>query len=226
MNTFTDKTPLAPQEASSPAEANGDRRTVRTKKALRAAFAELALDCGLGNFSVSELCDKADLNRGTFYAHYSDMDDLLACYEDEIVASLLQYEEKLQKIKLSELLAARLSGKPPAVAIELFELLQSHGTMLSVLLGERGDAGFQARMRDGVCANLVRGVLHKKYREQPTPLTSYYVAYYAAGTLGLIQKWLEGGMQQSPSEIAGVMLAILFLKPGDPIELKRGGRNA
>jgi AcrR family transcriptional regulator len=203
-------------------QATPDRRTLRSRRALREAFAALAAERGLGNFSVSDLSERADLNRGTFYAHYKDMDDLLASFEDEIVSSLLHYENQLQKIKLSELVAAKISGKPPAVAIQLFAALNEHAPLLRVLLCERGDAAFQARMRDGVCANLVRGVLHKKYRDKPTSLTEYYIAYYAAGALGLIQNWLCREHPEPPEEIARIMLAVLFLKPGDPIELKRG----
>ncbi|MDR2109518.1 MAG: TetR/AcrR family transcriptional regulator [Coriobacteriales bacterium] len=203
-------------------EAVPDRRTLRTKRALREAFAQLVEERGLSGFSVSELSERADLNRGTFYAHFRDRDDLLRCYEDEIVADLLLFENRLRQVKLRELLAARLSGKPPAVAVELFDVLREHGVLLRALLGERGDAAFQTRIRDGVCANLVRVVLHSKYRDRPTPLTEYYIAYYASGALGLIQRWLERGMAEPSEQIARILLTVLFLKPGDPIELKGG----
>ncbi len=61
-----------------------DRRSTRSKNMLRTALAQLIEERGLDVFSVSDLTERADLNRGTFYAHYKDKDDLLHCFEEEI----------------------------------------------------------------------------------------------------------------------------------------------
>ena len=220
VSTTSATTTATDATANAITEASPDRRTLRSKRALREAFAALVSEQGLGNFSVSELSERADLNRGTFYAHFRDMDGLLRCYEDEVVADLLHFEDRLRQVKLRELAMAKLSGEPPAIAVELFDALREHGTLLRALLGERGDAAFQTRVRDGVCANLIRAVLHSKYRDNPSPLTEYYIAYYASGTLGLIQAWLERGMPETSEQIARIMLTVLFLKPGEPIKLK------
>ena len=50
-----------------------DRRTRRTKKLLTDAFLELLSSKKLNEITIKELCDKADINRGTFYLHYQDM---------------------------------------------------------------------------------------------------------------------------------------------------------
>ncbi|MCL2883725.1 MAG: TetR family transcriptional regulator C-terminal domain-containing protein, partial [Coriobacteriia bacterium] len=58
------------------------------------------------------------------------------------------------------------------------------------------------------------------YTRDPSPLTEYYIAYYAAALLGLIQHWLERGMPEDSHTMARIMLSIMFLKPGDPIKLQ------
>ncbi|MDR3308056.1 MAG: TetR/AcrR family transcriptional regulator [Coriobacteriales bacterium] len=200
-----------------------DRRSMRSKRMLREAFAQLIEECGLDGFSISDLTERADLNRGTFYAHYKDKDDLLHCSENEIIDSLGDFERRMKEVTLRELLTVVATGRPPYVAVELFDVLREHGVLLRVLLGPRGDAAFQVRLRELVCANLVRGVLHQKYRDNPTPLVEYYVSYYASAHLGLLQRWLERGMAETSEEMARIMVSIMFLKPGDPIELK--GKN-
>ncbi|MDR2491841.1 MAG: TetR/AcrR family transcriptional regulator [Coriobacteriales bacterium] len=203
--------------------ATADRRILRSRRMLREAFAALIEARGLDGFTVSELTERADLNRGTFYAHYKDKEDLLRSFEDEIIEGLLDFEEKLKGISLKEFLLLAARGTPPRVAVELFDTLREHGTLLRVLLGPRGDAAFQARLRDTACTNFVRAVLHKKYRDNPSALTDYYIAYHASANLGLIQAWLERGMREDSQEMAHIMLAVLFLKPGDPIVLKKKG---
>ena len=197
-----------------------DRRALRSKRLLRKAFTELAQDRGLDGFSVSDLTEKADINRGTFYAHYKDMAELLGGYEDEIITSLLSLKPKIKSVSLRELLAFSRKGSPPQVTIELFDLLREHGDLLRILLSPSGDALFQARLRDRLCADIVRSILHRKYTENPSALTEYYISYYASATLGLIQRWLERDMSESSSEMARILLSVMMLKPGDHIQIK------
>jgi AcrR family transcriptional regulator len=207
--------PLAPL-------AHPDRRITRSKRLLREAYTALACERGLDGFSVSDVTDRADLNRGTFYAHYQDLPDLLHSIENDIIAQLMPFETMIKQVTLPELIAAVTTGRPPAVAVQLFDVLRQGGALLAVLLSPTGDPSFQARLRDLVCAQVVRAVLHKKYREQPTALVEYYVAYYAAANLGLIQRWLDRGMPEPSEQMARIMLAIMFMRPGDPIRLKGG----
>ncbi|MDR3053171.1 MAG: TetR/AcrR family transcriptional regulator [Coriobacteriales bacterium] len=199
-----------------------DRRCLRSKRLLRAAFAQLIDERGLDGFSIRDLTQKADLNRGTFYAHYKDKDDLLRCFESEIFDDLQVIGRKVQDTTLQELALSVAAGTPLPVSIELFDRLREHGVLLRALLGPKGDATFQAQLRDVVCTRIVTAVLYTKYRENPSPLVQYYVSYYAAAHLGLIQRWLERDMAESSEEMARILMTVMFLKPGDPIDLTGG----
>lgn len=54
-----------------------DRRSQRTRSALRAAFAELVLARGYAAVTIGEISDKANIGRSTFYSHYKGKRDLL-----------------------------------------------------------------------------------------------------------------------------------------------------
>lgn len=58
-----------------------DRRVRRTRQALRRAALDIVRDKGFRAARVSEIAERADVNRATFYAHYADKfalaDDLL-----------------------------------------------------------------------------------------------------------------------------------------------------
>ena len=197
-----------------------DRRCLRTKRLLREAFTQLLEERGLDGFTVADLTQRADINRATFYAHYPDMSGLLASLEEEIIESLLSLKPRIQAVSLDELTDFIHQGTPPQITIEIFQQLRQHGPLLRVLLSPKGDAAFQAQLRDRLYSHLVRSVLHRKYTQNPTPLTEYYISYYASATMGLIQHWLDLGMPQSPEEMARIMLSVMMLKPGEPIELK------
>ena len=58
-------------------EKKKDLRIVRTKKMLHQALIELMKDKTFEEIKVCDICDKAMINRSTFYAHYDDKYELL-----------------------------------------------------------------------------------------------------------------------------------------------------
>ena len=53
-----------------------DRRIEKSKRALRAAFLQLRAKKSLQDVKISELCQIADVNKTTFYAHYQNIHEL------------------------------------------------------------------------------------------------------------------------------------------------------
>lgn len=53
-----------------------DRRIRKTEWALQNAFADLIKEKELPQITIKELCERADINKSTFYLHYRDIYDL------------------------------------------------------------------------------------------------------------------------------------------------------
>jgi AcrR family transcriptional regulator len=70
-----------------------DRRVQRTQQLLKQAFLEVVSEKGFAAISIQDITDRANVNRGTFYAHFPDKYALL-----EAVIS-----EKLQEVLLASL---------------------------------------------------------------------------------------------------------------------------
>ena len=66
-----------------------DLRVRRTLKAIRSAFYELVLTKKYSEISITELTERAEINRKTFYLHYSSLEDLVKEVEEEIVNDIL-----------------------------------------------------------------------------------------------------------------------------------------
>ncbi len=54
-----------------------DRRVQRSQRALQSALFQLMLEKGYGDTSVSDITERANVGRSTFYAHFADKEDLL-----------------------------------------------------------------------------------------------------------------------------------------------------
>ena len=62
-----------------------DRRTRYTRQIIRDTLLELMGEKGFNHVTVTEVCRRAELNRGTFYLHYLDLNDVL----DDILTELM-----------------------------------------------------------------------------------------------------------------------------------------
>ncbi len=67
-----------------------NRRSIMTKTMFRETLFELLKTTPINRISVKELCEKADLNRSTFYLHYDTIDDFIREFEEEMVDSRLK----------------------------------------------------------------------------------------------------------------------------------------
>ncbi len=170
-------------------ERKNDRRVRYTKMALKQSLLELMRHKPIEKITVKDICEKADINRGTFYAHYSDSYDLLAQIEDELFNEILQYvETSLQAETISALLA------------DIFESIINNSDLCSVLFSEYGDKAFLRRImfiaRDRSIAEWKR-ILPSAKEEQ---LEMLYM-FYANGCVAIIENWVQKGMKESPKEL-------------------------
>lgn len=57
-----------------------DRRIVRTRKAIHTAFIELLTEMDFDKITITALAKRADIDRKTFYTHYSSTEELFKDY--------------------------------------------------------------------------------------------------------------------------------------------------
>lgn len=64
----------------------------KTRKEIKKVFAiMLSEKKELGKISVSELCQRADISRGSFYSHYNDIYDVAEDYENELIDTFFDH---------------------------------------------------------------------------------------------------------------------------------------
>ena len=83
------------------------RKTLMTKKVFREVLLELLQSKPLSKITITEICEKADLNRSTFYAHYVEVRDLLHEIENEMISNIPKVygnnEHNSKTVKAAEL---------------------------------------------------------------------------------------------------------------------------
>ena len=65
-----------------------DRRCLKTQKAIKNALVELMSEKDISQITVKELAQRADINRKTFYTHYTSIYDVSGEIENEMIQNL------------------------------------------------------------------------------------------------------------------------------------------
>lgn len=196
-----------------------DRRVSRTKRSIKEAFVDLLGEKGIDSFSINELCERADVNRGTFYNHFKDKEDLLNAIQSDFLFGLIEFKEQMGSISLSDLALQKITKRPFPQLVSLFEYLKDQSGFLSVMLGANGDPRFGKLLKEILCKEIVLSLLHDRYTKDPTPFVNYYVSFYSSAYLGVITEWIEGGLKESSEEMAQIAVRLLMIKPGESIVL-------
>lgn len=171
-------------------------QTSRTRQSLIDAFWDMALDKGMDKVTISAITKRAGLNRGTFYSYFSDMPDLVAQAEDDIIHDLQR--QAWSAIADGALLNFDMVS---SMICSIFEL---HGDKFFLLIGQNGDPNFRA---------VVQSEATKVFREVLAPIRNtengeYIMAYLTSAAIGALSYWHERGRKAELTELLGVIFGM------------------
>ena len=68
-----------------------DRRTRYTKRVIKEVYIELLSELPSSKITVTEVCRRADINRGTFYLHYESLPCVMEDLENEVYDEIVSF---------------------------------------------------------------------------------------------------------------------------------------
>ena len=156
-----------------------NQRTRLSKILLKNALMDLLSEKGsVTKISVRELCERADLNRSTFYAHYSEPKELL----EEVEAELLDAtREHLQKIGAENDIGAH------RYLLSFLIYIKENDKPFRTLLIDAGDPEFRSKFMQQSIIQFVENlnISFPKDQEQ------YIYSYILNGSTGVIIQWMR-----------------------------------
>lgn len=171
-----------------------DRRVKYSLMVIKESFINLLRQKPISKITIKEICDGADVNRATFYAHFSDQYDLLHHIEQELIDGINQY--------LSGHDLNHLSEAPVEMLEKILEYVKENAALFDLLLNMNGDIQFQQEVTKIV------GQQHFSSMTTDQENSEYMFLFYASGSIGVIQKWLTDGMKKPAKEMAELILKL------------------
>ncbi|MBT1173394.1 TetR/AcrR family transcriptional regulator [Bifidobacterium sp. MA2] len=182
-----------------------DRRSRRTQTLLQSALLKLLETKPLNRISVRELTELADVNRATFYVHYTDIYAIFEQIKRELVDSykgiIARHREEILRDDYAPLIRDIFTFAATDESTSLLVVGRSGDTLSGDLIAAIGAycnelidpiaAAHTDRGTDGRTAAAVR---------------DYHFAYLAAGVIGVLKEWYRRGRVE-PVDLAADIAA-------------------
>ncbi len=150
--------------------------------------------------TVRQLCNRAGINRSTFYRHYMDVYELMIRMEREFKHGLFQ------SIEGDNTILSRLASNPDALE-PLILYIGKNPYFYQVYLKKYDDLPqneeFQRYWETQIKPLFITcGVMNESHMR-------YYYGHFKAGMLSVLRLWLEGGCKESPRELSQIISRML-----------------
>lgn len=168
------------------AEQAVDRRTRRTRKLLKQGLLELLHEKRFADITAREITDRMDMNRGTFYLHFSDTAALMQSIEEDMLA-------EVQALLDASREQAAESHSLRAVFETLLDYTVEHHDLCAALFENASGSAILGKLQDLVQRNGLL-LLQRQHDIRGGADTPYLLAFLACGLVGLVKEWFDRGM--------------------------------
>ncbi|MGN0741006.1 MAG: TetR/AcrR family transcriptional regulator [Candidatus Fimadaptatus sp.] len=176
----------------------GNQRYQDTERAILEAASALI---EAGEPSVRAICERAGINRSTFYLHFADVYALM---------------DKLEAVMSAELVAAITRRGTPDLGegfVNMFAFIREHAPFYRAYMCDPARPRplpfvLPAECLRGLAAlRAEQGLVSEREFE-------YVQGFFMAGVSDLIRRWLDGGCREEPREITRIMLNVFQQQAG------------
>ena len=175
----------------------GDRRIKYSKMVLKESLLKLMTDKPINKITIKEICELADVNRGTFYAHYNDQYDLLRQIQDEFADEVKELKEKKETKVMSSV----------EMITELVSYFGEQRSLCKIIFNTTGDYELINKLMDNAYVSFLDEWRQKLKNVSETQMEMLYM-FISNGSAAIIRHWVLGDMEETPKEVAKFIMQV------------------
>lgn len=164
-----------------------DKKKQTTKRLLKDTFIDLILENhDVQTITISNITDRADFNRGTFYIHYQDKIDLI----EELYQDAIDVIHESIKKPYKDMSKVKFTNEIPSIRL-LFEHIEKHKKLFKCLHVLEGDPDLYKRLTQFLW-NLFSKEIQIE-RETDALETEYeiFLSFQISATVGVLKYWID-----------------------------------
>lgn len=179
-----------------------DRRIIKTRNSIKKAFIEILEQTQSKDPSVQDITKYANINRSTFYAHYTDVFALRQEFEDELIEEIKSIfentsEEKISKHNIENFWVYRF-----------FNFMKENQQLCNILFTKNGNSQFTIKLTQAL-HQVINQNIHKNNAKTMPPIgDEYFSTFLAYGLVGIMRKWVQDEEKYSTEEIVQLCMSL------------------
>ncbi len=182
-----------------------DKRVQRSRAAIKTKFIELLYKKPFAQITISEIARETNYNRGTFYANFHSMDELLKEVIDETLHEMIEQigipYQAYEQVYLREL---------PIEEITLFNYFKEHASLYQLLLSDHIRVDFRYQMAQAIEQLFLDEYDYVLPKDSSVDAKWLYI-YRANGIAGLIIRWIEEDFPHTPTYMAEQIVELMVV---------------
>ena len=176
------------------------RSAIRSRQMIQTAFQELLREKPFEKITVTDIVNRADINRSTFYAHYPDVRGLVEALMDNVVQRSINLVADMDFQEILTDPSAMLKGllMIGMENVELYRLL-SH-------------SDFALRQVECVKSAILEKALTELNIPEEIRTSNHYkvqINFFIGGILNTYQQWMLGNLDCPPEEIMAYIAPLI-----------------
>jgi len=170
-----------------------DRRVRYTKKVIKDTFIILLEEKTINKITVTELCSRCEINRATFYRYYDDVYDLMEKLKGQYVCEL----KNAISISKDDYTISGFTS-------EILEVILKNKELSRILFSLKNGKDFLDDVLDIAHMKCVEK-WNRSGKNISQAKVGYLSTFISAGTIGILDEWIQNDFMESPSEIASLI---------------------
>lgn len=173
-----------------------NQRFLETEKLIQQALLELAQEKDIRQVTVRAICEKAQINRSSFYLHYLDIHDLV----DKMG------QEMMRDVK--ELFQTRSSMIEFFMDVDgmtlMISYIKEHKEFFDIYLNHYASTANEtfSLLWDSVG----KPYLQNHYKSLEEMEMWYHFSFYKAGFIEVLSQWVKNGCKEPPEKLAKIII--------------------
>ncbi len=180
------------------------RSSIRSKNLIKKALAKLIHEKDISKITVSDIIREADISRGTFYAHFSDINSVVEQIECEEVQKLMDFVDRFK--------VESAVDNTPLFINKVCDYLYRDMEYYKMLANSKILNNFISRLVNIYYDSLIE-VMNVKGSPEEQNKANIYLLYITSGAKDVLIAWLNGDLKGTPAEISEIL--------GDLIDLTK-----
>ena len=177
-----------------------DRRVIKTKRAIKNAFAKLLSQKDINDITISDIAAEADINRKTFYNYYAGVHEVIDEIENDVVS---HFDAALTEIDFKNSL-----NRPYLIFEKLTNIINADMDFFGYLLSMNSNVSLSSKITDLLTGKVKTLIMQNVDVDEVH--VDIMLEFMISGMVAVYRRWFNSDRSEPVEEISSQIKTLAF----------------